>query len=119
MSPDVSKEEFESVTQQYTDDLVGMGYGTEWRERVLLSAIKGYSKILKKCEDMGTPRNQPGCSTRKARRHKKVLGSSTWFQEREKEEEEKGESQGKKGNRCQEKNEKEYTQVFLIQHTRN
>ena len=53
MSLHISSEEFEKVTQEYTDDLAGMGYGPEWRFKVLLSAVKGYSRILGR----ETPRN--------------------------------------------------------------
>ena len=43
LSPESSKEDFERVTQEYTDNVLGMGYGPQWRHRVLLSAIKGYA----------------------------------------------------------------------------
>ena len=84
MSLQVSTEEFERVTQEYTNDLAGMGYNYDWRSKVLLSAIKGYSRILNK----GTQRNQPGFSSTTARRHKRVMGPSTWFHVKPKENEE-------------------------------
>ena len=40
MSLQVSSQEFEKVTQEYMNDLAGMGYDFEWRCKVLLSAIK-------------------------------------------------------------------------------
>ena len=81
MSIQVTNKEFEKVAQDYTKDLAVIGYNLEWRAKVLLSAIKGYTRILSK----ETPRNRQGYSTRTARRHKRVIDPATWFQTKQNE----------------------------------
>merc|ERR1711954_206549 len=75
-----SQEDFEGVTKEYLNDLEGMGYSREWRYKVLLSAIKGYTRVLRKVDLGLVARNRPGRDTRQKRRHKKLLGPATWFQ---------------------------------------
>ena len=119
MSLQISSQEFEKVTQEYTNDLAGMGYDFEWRYKVLLSAIKGYSRILSK----ETPRNRPGVNSRTARRHKRVMGPSTWFhvKPKEDEEDEKPKEARKKPQRGEEQpvDRRQFEQVMFIQHTEN
>ena len=64
----------ESITQEFTDALHGMGYPEEWVEKVLLGAAKGYARILTL-----EGRNRSGVSTRLQKRHKRLLGPSNWF----------------------------------------
>ena len=73
------KSEFESVTQDYMDDLEGMGYPEPWRAKVLMGAIKGYTRVLYTCSLGLTRRNRNGKSTKVRRRFKMMIGPSTWF----------------------------------------
>ena len=112
------KQVFERITKEYMDDLKGMGYGDGWRERVLMGAITGYCRTLAKVEMGIVRRNRPGVSTLTNRRHKKLLGQSTWFKIRK---EERKESQGKKKEKVrnvedtvEEKDTREFQNVMFI-----
>merc|ERR1711954_13817 len=79
-----TKEEFEGVTRDYVDTLTASGYAREWREKVLTSAVRGYGRILRICQDLNKPRNRPGSDSSLNRRYKKCVGSSEWFHTKEK-----------------------------------
>ena len=85
----------------------------------MFSAIKGYSRILNK----GTPRNRPGFSSVTARRHKRVMGPSTWFQTRPKENEQDEEPRETRKKPLKGEKEvadkRQFQQVMFIQHTEN
>ena len=70
----LSKEEFERITLDYSDDLSAMGFSTKWKRNVFMSALCGYTKICR-----SETRNRPGASSRMKRRRKKLVGDSDWF----------------------------------------
>ena len=73
--------ENEVVLMRYMDELAGMGFGTEWRSRVLRSALLGYRRILYN-ETVGkTRRNRLSACTAIKRRVQKLCGSNTWFKQ--------------------------------------
>ena len=56
----IRKSKFEQITREYMEMLDASGYSMEWRERVLLGAIKGYARVLSTCSQEDLPRNRPG-----------------------------------------------------------
>ena len=74
-----SKEEFEAITLTFMDNLIGMGYAPNWREKVLTKALIGYKRILKKSELGITVRNRPGSLTATKRRFDRLCGNQEWF----------------------------------------
>ena len=42
----ISRTKYEEILMGYMDDLAGMGYGCEWRLRVLRSAMLGYRRVF-------------------------------------------------------------------------
>ena len=82
----LAREMVETVLVDFMDELSAAGYGVDWRERVLASALLGYERILDK-ERRGTcSRNRSGATTFKSRRAKRLAGAKTWFQDKDKEE---------------------------------
>ena len=65
------------------DNLLGMGYSETWRIKVLTSALKGYKKVLDLVNKGLTNRNRLGAKTATFRRWKKLMGPSTWFQDKQ------------------------------------
>ena len=61
------------------DNLCGMGYGYQWRVRVLRSTLAGYKRVMEKVDRGETKRKREGKTTRLTRRWKKLMGPSTWF----------------------------------------
>merc|ERR1712081_71251 len=113
-----SREDFEKVTKLYLDDLEGMGYSQEWRQKVLTSAKKGYCKILYKVQSGLCRRNRSGASSWLTRRHKRLVGQATWFKSKERENE-KGEKQsGRTEWKRTPMNREEFTTVMFIPHTK-
>ena len=51
MSEPMPQERFEAILKTYMDDLAGMGFGSEWRYRVLKSSMTGYQRILYKAQE--------------------------------------------------------------------
>ena len=79
----LSQGDVEKILVDYMDDLCGMGYGLEWRKRVLTSAMVGYKRILYK-ESVGNGRrNRLGACTLLKRRVQKLCGPRTWFNMRQ------------------------------------
>merc|ERR1711954_493202 len=66
----------EKITQDYPDELAGMGFSETWRANAIEACLRGYNRI----QEQVTPRNRPGVSSQVARRVKKLIGKSTWFQ---------------------------------------
>ena len=71
----IGKEENEVILQDLMDDLTAMGYSAEWREDILISATRGYMRMLSCTEKGLKSRNRKGKETLKARRFKKILGN--------------------------------------------
>ena len=63
----------EQATKEYTDELRGMGYSVEWIANAIRNALVGFKKY---CYGVV---NRPGMATKMARRRKKLVGKSTWF----------------------------------------
>ena len=55
----------EETLIEYMDNLLGMGYSEEWRQKVLTNTIKGYRRILALVEKGDSTRNREGGCTRK------------------------------------------------------
>ena len=88
----------------------------------MMGSTTGYCRILAKVEMGLVKRNRPGVSTMTNRRHKKLLGQSTWFKVRR--EEKKG-GQGRKKERVRngeetvkEKDTREFQNVMFIPYTK-
>merc|ERR1711954_12723 len=119
-----SQEDFEEVTKQFLDDLEGMGYSREWRLKVLLSAIKGYTRVLRKVDLGLVARNRPGRDTKQKRRHKKLLRPATWFQVQREEDENSEPENKRKDQHLERKNEPEigdqrqFNNVMFIPYTK-
>ena len=94
------KEEIETITIDYSDELAGMGYSVNWRRNVISAALTGYKKICQK-ED----RNRSGKSTAMGRRWKKLVGQTKWF-ENQKDKPEEGRQEN-----CQSRNRDEKRKV--------
>ena len=45
-STDVPEEKFVSILKDYMDDLAAMGYSLKWREEVLHSVMRVYTRFL-------------------------------------------------------------------------
>ena len=96
-----------------------MGYSQGWVEKVLLGPVKGYARILAG----GGDRNRSGAGTKTSRRHKRLVGKSTWFQMKDKERDEeigegaakiaRGEDQGDKRLPM-----RQFSNILFIPHTR-
>ena len=84
--------------------------------------MKGYTRLLSRCQNLGIPRNREGKATKFARRHRKLLGQSTWFQKKKNENEEEetsGETEPKtKVGEGRRNDEREYTNIMFIPHTK-
>ena len=61
------------------DNLASMGYGQPWREKVLLSTMKGYMRILNKCTQGTSRRNRKGAETWLKRRYNRLCGKASWY----------------------------------------
>ena len=59
----LSQETVERILMDYMDDLCGMGYGLDWRTRVLRSTLVGYKRILSRDSKGGIRRNRLGKCT--------------------------------------------------------
>ena len=117
-----SRSTVEAATKEYADELRGMGYAKEWIENVIRSALLGFKKY---CH--GTI-NRPGMATRTARRRKKLVGKSTWFEKSQKQREDDGEAKSpqnrplEKGNSAKRRHRREEKQpvvetAIFIPHT--
>ena len=73
------KDVYENITREYIDDLAGMGYTPQWRQKVLTSTIRGNSHLLRRCEIEEATRNRVGADTFIKRRFNKLCGNQTWF----------------------------------------
>ena len=74
----LGQDEIEEILINYMDELAGMGFTMEWRQKVLRSSLLGYRRILFKATK-GSRRNSLGECTRLKRRVQKLCGPSTWF----------------------------------------
>ena len=75
----LSSWEFESVLNNFMDNLDTMGYKVEWRKKILRSSLVGYMRILDKVEKGETTRNRKGDVTLMSRRFKRILGIQEWY----------------------------------------
>ena len=73
------RQEFERITSEYMDDLAAMGYTKMWREKVLGSTAKVYSRILGKCKNSDNNSNRMGVETFVTRRFNHLCGNQEWF----------------------------------------
>ena len=64
------------------DDLTGMGFGLEWRKKVLASTMTGFKRVLHKERQGITTRNRLGSEICPARRVRRLCGKSTWYTKR-------------------------------------
>ena len=111
-------ETFNRITREYMDDLEGMGYPACWRENILRSAMKGYSRVLR-LQDLGlTNRNRPGHSTKLKRRFKKLVEKGSWFKMKQDKEEDRNSPKQSPGVTKNSKNERDFDNVMFVQHTR-
>ena len=72
----LSKDTFCDMLKTFMDELAAMGYGLDWRKRVLVSSIRGYMRVLRKVEYGEVTRNREGYMTRGHRRYKKHYGKT-------------------------------------------
>ena len=83
----LSKDTFCDILETFMDELAEMGYGLDWRKRVLVSSIRGYMRVLRKVENGEVTRNREGYMTKGHRRYKKFCGKTEWFEDQEDERE--------------------------------
>ena len=67
-SLDIEQREMEEILITLMDDLNTIGYSEEWREKVLMSSMVGYMRLLDKVAKEETPRNRKGKATFQNRR---------------------------------------------------
>ena len=78
-SRELSVTEYEVTLRDYMGELAMGGYSHQWRCEVLLSAIKGYSRIWD-LEVTGKGHvNRPNHVTAAKRRANKLIGKQMWF----------------------------------------
>ena len=60
-------------------------WGMDWNgeNRVLVSSIRGYMRVLRKVENGEVTRNREGYMTKGHRRYKKLCGKTEWFEDQE------------------------------------
>ena len=44
----LSRDQMEEITMEYVDRLTAMRYSQEWRQKVLLKALVGYGRVLRR-----------------------------------------------------------------------
>ena len=78
-STQLGRKEFETVILEFTGDMLGSGYTTEWIGKVVRSATKGYMRILGLEEKGMTARNRAAADTATKRRFGKLCGKKSCF----------------------------------------
>ena len=78
VSRDLPSSKIEQVIEDYCSDLKRGGFTEGWIEDTLLTATKGYSKLIKLESEGRTKINRSGAAGKTSRRAKK-LSKSSWF----------------------------------------
>ena len=78
-STSLSRTTMENILGELLDNLGGMGYGEQWRTKVLRGAMTGYTRILHKVTKGETSRNRKGAETLTNRRFKALVGAKDWY----------------------------------------
>ena len=111
----LNQETVEQILKDYMDDLCGMGYGLEWRIRVLRSTLIGYKRILHRESKGSTRRNRLGQCTLMKRRIQKLCGAKTWFQQQKASKE--GAAEGKRSPKVHIGGQKPTESVMFVPYT--
>ena len=82
---DLDKEVLVDITDRYAQKLVDSGYSKEQARRIIINGIRGFGSRQRRCEKEGRRLRRTGKESRGARTRNKLIGKSSWFKSKPKE----------------------------------
>ena len=67
------------ILTRFSNDLRLSGYNQQFREKVVQSAITGFTRQCEAADNGGTPLHRPRSYQRAERRKKKLMSKEAWF----------------------------------------
>ena len=86
----------EDITDRYAQKLTDSGYSRDQTKKIIINGIRGFGSRVKRCEREGRRLRRTGKESRQARIQNKLLGKSTWFKSKPKEDLYEGKKGSKK-----------------------